>query len=165
MLERGSEDFFDDINYILTACSERGLSKLLAVRTIYQQAKDSQFTKTVLKDQPKALEDNRQELYHKLTEAEDEKQQLTERLKTTEEERQQLKDTLKTTEEERQQLTGRLKTMDEERQQFKDALKTTEEERQQFEDALRETDRDFRNTLNTAENKLKTLKDEKEELL
>ncbi|XP_071822090.1 uncharacterized protein [Apostichopus japonicus] len=72
-LREAAKISFDDINYILTACSERGLSKLLAVRTIYQQAQDSKLTKTVLKDQPKALEENRQELYHKLTEAEDEK--------------------------------------------------------------------------------------------
>ncbi|PIK35992.1 hypothetical protein BSL78_27177 [Apostichopus japonicus] len=94
----------------------------------------------VLKDQLKALEDKRQELSHKLTESEDEKQQLTGRLKTTEEERQQFKDALKATEEERQQLNGRLKTTEEERQHFRDRL-------------------------NTTENKLKTVKDGKEELL
>ncbi|PIK50187.1 glycosyl transferase GT2 family [Apostichopus japonicus] len=114
---------FDDITHLMTACSEKGLSKLVAVLTVFQQAQDSKFTKKVLKDQLKALEDKRQELSYKLSESEDEKQQLTGRLKASEEERQQFKDTLKATEEERQQLTGRLKTTEEERQQFKDTLK------------------------------------------
>ncbi|XP_071823118.1 uncharacterized protein [Apostichopus japonicus] len=170
---------FDDINYLMAACSNKGLSKLMAVLTLYQQAQDSKFTKTVLNDQLMALEDKGHELSHKLTESEDENQELTGRLKTTEDERQQLKDTLKATEQERQQLTGRLKTTEEERQQLiytltateeerqqlKRTLKATEEERQQLKDALKATDKDFRQTLNTAENKLKTLKDEKEELL
>ncbi|XP_071823333.1 uncharacterized protein [Apostichopus japonicus] len=195
-----------DINYLMTACSDKGLSKLMTVLTVYQHAQDSKFTKKGLKDQLKALEYERQELYHKLAEATAERQQLKDTIKATEGERQQLKGTLKTTEEERQQLTGRLKkteeerlqlvdtlkatgeerqlserlkTAEEERQQLKDTLKATEEERQQlleilkateeekqqFKDALKATDKDFRHTLTTAENKLKTLKDEKEELL
>ncbi|XP_071814611.1 uncharacterized protein [Apostichopus japonicus] len=131
---------FDDINYLMTACSEKGLSKLVAVLTVFQQAQDSKFTKKELKDQLQALEGKRQELSHKLIESEDEKQQLTGRLKTTEEERQQLKDTVKATQEERQQLIGRLKTTEEERQQLTGRLKTTEEERQQFKDALKATE-------------------------
>ncbi|PIK60586.1 hypothetical protein BSL78_02522 [Apostichopus japonicus] len=144
----------DDISHLMTACSDKGLSKLVAVLTVYQQAQDSKLTKKVLKYQLKALTDKRQELSHKLTESEDEKQQLTVRLKTTEEESQQFKDALKATEEERQQLNGRLKTIEEERQQFRDRLETTEEEREHF-----------RIRLSTTENKLKTLKDGKDELL
>ncbi|XP_071822151.1 uncharacterized protein [Apostichopus japonicus] len=164
----------DDINYLMTACSDKGLSKLMAVLTIYQQAQDSKFTKKVLKDQLKALEDKRQELSQKLIESEDEKQQLTGRLKTTEEERQQLKGTLKTTEEERQQykdvlkategerqqLTGRLKTTEEERQQFKDTLKATEEERQQYKDALKATEEERQQLTD----KLKTIDEERQQL-
>ncbi|XP_071849579.1 uncharacterized protein [Apostichopus japonicus] len=130
----------DDISHLMTACSDKGLSKLVALLTVYQQAQDSKFPQKVLKKQLKESEDKRQELSHKLTDSEYEKQQLTGRLKATEEERQKLRDTLKVTEEERQQLTGRLKTTEEERQQFRDRL-------------------------NTTENKLKTFKDEKEELL
>ncbi|XP_071848887.1 uncharacterized protein [Apostichopus japonicus] len=88
----------DDISHLMTACCGKGLSNLVAVLTVYQQAQDSKLTKKVLKDQIKALEDKRQELSHKLTESEDEKQQLTERLKTTEEEREHFRTRLSTTE-------------------------------------------------------------------
>ncbi|XP_071822093.1 uncharacterized protein [Apostichopus japonicus] len=176
----------DDINYLMTACSDKGLSKLMVVLTLYQQAQDSKFTKTVLKDQLKALEDKRQELSHKLTESE--KHQLTGRLKTTEEARQQLtgrlkkteeerqhfkdalkateeerqhfKDTLKTTEEERQQLTDRLNKIDEERQQLKDTLKATEDERQQFKDALKATEEERQQLTG----RLKTTEEERQQL-
>ncbi|PIK51753.1 glycosyl transferase GT2 family [Apostichopus japonicus] len=141
----------DDISHLMTACSEKGLSQLAAVLTVYQKA---QVIQKVLKDQQKALENKRQELSHILTESEDEKQQLTVRLKTTEEERQQLIGILKTTEEERQQfkdalkateeegqhLIGRLKATEEESQQFKDALKAKEEERQQLNGRLKTTE-------------------------
>ncbi|XP_071848218.1 uncharacterized protein [Apostichopus japonicus] len=200
----------DDISHLMTACSDKGLSQLVAVLTVYQQVQDSKLTKKVLKDQLKAIEDKRRELSHKLTESEVEKKQLTVRLKKTEEERQQFKDALKTTEEEGQQLKDTLKATEEERQQFKDALKATEEQRQQFKDALKATEEErqqfkdalkateeerqqfkdalktteeerqhltgrlktteeerqqFRDRLNTTEYKLKTLKDENEELL
>ncbi|XP_071822085.1 uncharacterized protein [Apostichopus japonicus] len=135
----------DDINYLMRACSDKGLSKLMVVLTLYQQAQDSKFTKTVLKDQLKALEDKRQLLSHKLTESENEKQQLTDRLKITEEERQQLSERLKTTEEERQQYTST--ATEEERQQFKDTLKATVEGRlQQQKEELEEAKSSLRAT-------------------
>ncbi|PIK36018.1 glycosyl transferase GT2 family [Apostichopus japonicus] len=93
---------------------------------------------------------------------------LREAGKTTEEERQQLTGRLKASEEERQQLTGRLKASEEERQQLNDTLKATEEERQKLTGRLKTTEEEkqhFSDRLNTTENKLKTLKDEKEELL
>ncbi|XP_071849587.1 uncharacterized protein [Apostichopus japonicus] len=139
-LREAGKVFVNDISHLMTACSDKGLSKLVAVLTVYQQAKDSKFPQRVLKNQLKESEDKRQELSDKLTESENEKQQLTGRLKTTEEERQQLKDTLKATDENRQHLTRRLKTAEEERQHFRDRL-------------------------NTTENKLKTVKDGKDELL
>ncbi|XP_071848885.1 uncharacterized protein [Apostichopus japonicus] len=80
----------DYISHLITACSEKGLSKLVAVLTVYQQAQVSKLTKKVLKDQLKALEDKKQELSHKLTESEDEKQQLRGRLKTSQEIRTEL---------------------------------------------------------------------------
>ncbi|PIK55100.1 glycosyl transferase GT2 family [Apostichopus japonicus] len=157
----------DDINYLMTACSDKGLSKLMVVLTLYQQAQDSKFTKTVLKDQLKALEDKRQELYHKLTESEDEKHQLTGRLKTTEEERQQLTDRLNKIDEERQQLKDTLKATEDERQQFKDALKATEEERQQLTGRLKTTEEErqqLKDTLKaTVEGRLQQQKEELEE--
>ncbi|XP_071822148.1 uncharacterized protein [Apostichopus japonicus] len=152
----------DDINYLMTSCSDKGLSKLMAVLTIYQQAQDSKFTKKILKDQLKALEDKRQELSQKLIESEDEKQQLTGRLKTTEEERQQLKGTLKTTEEERQQYKDALKATEEERQQLTDRLKTTDEERQQLKDTLTATEekrQQLTGRLKTTEEERQQLKD------
>ncbi|XP_071822150.1 uncharacterized protein [Apostichopus japonicus] len=152
----------DDINYLMTACSDKGLSKLMAVLTIYQQAQDSKFTKKILKDQLKALEDKRQELSQKLIESEDEKQQLTGRLKTTEEERQQLKGTLKTTEEERQQYKDALKATEEERQQLTDRLKTIDEERQQLKDTLTATEEERKQltgSLETTEEERQQLKD------
>ncbi|XP_071822145.1 uncharacterized protein [Apostichopus japonicus] len=165
----------DDINYLMTACSDKGISKLMTVLTLYQQAQDSKFTKEVLKDQLRALEDKRQEPSHKLTESEDEKYQLTGRLKTTEEEKQQLKGTLKTTEEEkqqfkdvlkatggeRQQLTGRLKTIDEGRKQLKDTLKATEEERRQLTGRLKTTEEErqqLKDTLKATEGARQQLK-------
>ncbi|XP_071822193.1 uncharacterized protein [Apostichopus japonicus] len=161
-LREAGKVYFDDINYLMTACSDKGLSKLMAVLTIYQQAQDSKLTKKVLKDQLKALEEKREELSHKLIESKDKKQQLTGRLKTTEEERQKLKDTLKATEGERQQLKGTLKTTEEERQQLKDALKATEEERQQFKDALKATEEErqqLTGRLETTEEERQQLKD------
>ncbi|XP_071850200.1 uncharacterized protein [Apostichopus japonicus] len=149
-----------DISHLMTACSDKGLSKLVAVLTVYQQVQDSWWTKKGLKDQLKALEDTRQELSHKLTKSEDEKQQLTGRLKASEEERQQFKDTLKTTEEDRQQLTGRLKTTEEERQQLKDTLKTTEEERQQLTGRLKTTEEERQQLKDT----LKTTEEERQQL-
>ncbi|XP_071849793.1 uncharacterized protein [Apostichopus japonicus] len=126
----------DDFSHLMTACSDKGLSKLVAVLTVYQQSQVS-VTKEVFNDQLKALENKRQELSHKLTESEDEKQQLIGRLETTKEEMQQFKDVLKAKKEERQQLNGRLKTTEAERQQFKDTLKATEEERQHLKDELK----------------------------
>ncbi|XP_071850424.1 uncharacterized protein [Apostichopus japonicus] len=116
----------------------------------------------------KSTEEERQQLKDTLKATEEERQQLTGRLKTTDEERQQFKDTLKTTEKERQQLTGRLKASEEERQQLNDTLKATEDDRQQLTGRLKTTEEEkqhFSDRLNTTENKLKTLKDEKEELL
>ncbi|XP_071814622.1 uncharacterized protein [Apostichopus japonicus] len=150
---------FDDINHLMTACSEKGLSKLVAVLTVFQQAQDSKFTKKVTKGQLKAFKDKRQELSHKLSESEDEKQQLTRRLKTTEEERQQFKDTLKATEE-RQQLTARLKTTEEAKQQLTARLKTTEKERQQFKDALKATEE----AKQQLTGRLKTTEEERQQL-
>ncbi|XP_071850197.1 uncharacterized protein [Apostichopus japonicus] len=151
----------DDISHLMTACSDKGLSKLVAVLTVYQQVQDSWWTKKRLKDQLKALEDTRQELSHKLTKSEDEKQQLTGRLKASEEERQQFKDTLKTTEEDRQQLKDTLKTTEEDRQQLKDTLKTTEEERQQLTGRLKTTEEEkqqYRDKLKTTEEERQQLK-------
>ncbi|XP_071849135.1 uncharacterized protein [Apostichopus japonicus] len=149
-----------DISHLMTACSDKGLSKLVAVLTVYQQAKDSKLTKKVLKDQLKESKDKREELSDKLTESEYEKQQHTGRLKTTEEDRQQLKDTLKATEEERQQLTGRLKTTEAERQQLKDTLKTTEEERQQLNGRLKTTEEERQKLTG----RLKTTEEERNQL-
>ncbi|XP_071848335.1 uncharacterized protein [Apostichopus japonicus] len=177
----------DDISHLMTACSNKGLSKLVAVLTVYQQVQDSKLTKTVLKDQLKKSEDKRQELSVNLTESEYEKQQLTGRLKTTEEERnqltgrlkttekekqqlrdtfkakeeerQQLKYTLKATEEERQQLTGRLKKTEEERQQLKDTLKATEEERQQLTGRLKTTEEERKQLTG----RLKTTEEERQQ--
>ncbi|XP_071849141.1 uncharacterized protein [Apostichopus japonicus] len=178
----------DDISHLMTACSDKGLSKLVAVLTVYQQAKESKLTKKVPKDQLKESKDKRQELSDKLTESEYEKQQLTGRLKTTEEERnqltvrlktteeerQQLKDTLKATEEERQQLTGRLKTTEEERNQLTGRLKTTEEERNQLTGRLKTTEEErqqLKDTLKTTEEerqqlngRLKTTEEERQQL-
>ncbi|XP_071849585.1 uncharacterized protein [Apostichopus japonicus] len=161
----------DDISHLMTACSDKGLSKLVAVLTVCQHA---QATQKVLKHQLKALEDKKQDLSHKLTESEDEKQQLTVRLKTTEEERQQLKDTLKAIEEETQKLTGRLKTTEEEKQQFKDTLKVTEEERQQLTGRLKTTEEEreqFKGALKATEEerqqltgRLKTTEEERQQL-
>ncbi|XP_071849138.1 uncharacterized protein [Apostichopus japonicus] len=163
-----------DISHLMTACSDKGLSKLVAVLTVYQQAIDSKLTKKVPKDQLKESKDKRQELSDKLTESEYEKQQLTGRLKTTEEERnqltvrlktteeerQQLKDTLKATEEERQQLTGRLKTTEEERNQLTGRLKTTEEERNQLTGRLKTTEEERQQLKDT----LKVTEEEKQQL-
>ncbi|XP_071849147.1 uncharacterized protein [Apostichopus japonicus] len=178
----------DDISHLMTACSDKGLSKLVAVLTVYQQAKESKLTKKVPKDQLKESKDKRQELSDKLTESEYEKQQLTGRLKTTEEERnqltvrlktteeerQQLKDTLKATEEERQQLTGRLKTTEEERNQLTGRLKTTEEERNQLTGRLKTTEEErqqLKDTLKATEEerqqlngRLKTTEEERQQL-
>ncbi|XP_071849580.1 uncharacterized protein [Apostichopus japonicus] len=152
----------NDISHLMTACSDKGLSKLVAVLTVYQQAKDSKFPQKLIKKQLKESEDKRQELSHKLTESEDEKQQLTGRLKATEEERQQLTGRLKTTEEERQQLTGRLKTTEEERQQLKDTLKVTEDERQRLRETLNVTEEErqqWKDTWKVTEEERQQLRD------
>ncbi|PIK43647.1 glycosyl transferase GT2 family [Apostichopus japonicus] len=137
---------FEDIHHLMTACSDKGLSKLVAVLAVYQQAQGNRG--------------ERQKLTGRLKTTEEERQQLTGRLKTTEEERQQLKDTLKATEKERQQLTGRLKTTDEERQQFKDTLKATEEERQQLTGRLKTTEEERQQLTG----RLKTTEEERQQL-
>ncbi|PIK50181.1 hypothetical protein BSL78_12932 [Apostichopus japonicus] len=170
---------FDDINYLMTACSEKGLSKLVAVLTVFQQAQadwkteDNRGGKTTIERYVKATQEERQQLIGRLKTTEEERQQLTGRLKTTEEERQQFKDALKATEEERQQLTGRLMTTEEERQQFKDALKATDEERQQLTGRLKTTEEErqqFKDTLKATEEerqqltgRLKTTEEERQQ--
>ncbi|PIK52558.1 putative kinesin-like protein, partial [Apostichopus japonicus] len=130
-LREAAKISFDDINYLITACSDKGLSKLVTVLNVYQQAQDSKFYKK--------LEDKRLELSHKRTEAEDERQQLTGKLKITDEEIQHVKDTLATTEEERQTLSEKLKTTEKEKEQLKCTLTITEEERQQLSERLKIT--------------------------
>ncbi|XP_071852535.1 uncharacterized protein [Apostichopus japonicus] len=166
----------------MTACSDKGLSTLVAALTAYQQAQDSKLTTKERKDQPKALEGKTHEFSHKLTESEDEKQQFTGRLKASEEERKELTDKLQISEGEKHQITGRLQAAKEERQKFSDKLtgiknerqqfirrlNTTEEERQKAPETLKTTEEEsqqLKDALNTTENKLKTLKDEKEEIL
>ncbi|XP_071849888.1 uncharacterized protein [Apostichopus japonicus] len=84
----------DDISHLMRACSDKGLSKLVAVLTVYQQGQ------VLNKDQLKALEGKRQELSHQLTESEDDKQQLTGRLKTSKEELKDAKSSLRATKDE-----------------------------------------------------------------
>ncbi|XP_071815175.1 uncharacterized protein [Apostichopus japonicus] len=151
---------FHDINHLMIACSEKALSKLVAVLTVFQQAQDSKFTKKVPKDQLKALEDKRKELSHKLIESEGEKQLLTERLKASENERQQFTDKLAISESEKHQITGRLKAAEEERQQLSDKLTELEDERQQFIGRLKTTEEDRQTVANT----LKTTEEERQQL-
>ncbi|PIK47609.1 glycosyl transferase GT2 family [Apostichopus japonicus] len=134
----------DDINYLMTACSDKGLSKLMVALTLYQKAQEDE--KQQLTDSLKTTEEERQQLTGRLKTTEEERQQLKDTLKATEDERQQFKDAVKATEEERQQLTGRLKTTEEERQQLKDTLKATVEGRLQQQKELEEAKSSLRAT-------------------
>ncbi|XP_071848888.1 uncharacterized protein [Apostichopus japonicus] len=122
----------DDISHLMTACSDKGLSKLVAVLTVYQQAQDSKLTTKVLKGQLKALENKRQELSHKLTESEDEKEQLTGRLKTTEEEKELFRIRLSTTENKLKTLKdGKDELLQQQKEELEDAkssLRATKDE-------------------------------------
>ncbi|XP_071852782.1 uncharacterized protein [Apostichopus japonicus] len=154
----------DDISHLMRACSDKGLSKLVAVLTVYQQAQDSKFTTKLRKDQLKALEDTKQELSYKLSEIEGKKQQLTGRLKvSSEEERKQFTDKLVIPEGKKHRITGRLQAakeekqilsdkiteLENERQQFIERLKTTEEERQQLSESLQTTEQERQQLIDT----------------
>ncbi|XP_071818405.1 uncharacterized protein [Apostichopus japonicus] len=125
---------------------------------------DSKSTKKALTHQINTLKDKVQELSHKLTESDYEKQQLTGR---PNEVRQRFNDKLAISEGEKHQNIGRLKFAEEERR-LSDKVTESEDKRQHFIGRLNTTEEErqpFKDTLNTTENKLKTLKDETEELL
>ncbi|XP_071850428.1 uncharacterized protein [Apostichopus japonicus] len=169
---------YDDINYLMTACSDKGLSKLMTVLTVYQQTQDSKFTtKGGDKQQPtgrlNAEEEDREQLTDKLSKS-GEQHQITGRLQAAEEERQKLSDKLKELENDRQQFIRRLNTANEERQKVAETLKSTEEERQQLFERLQTAEEErqqLKDTLQATEEerqqldgKLKTTEEERQQL-
>ncbi|XP_071822812.1 uncharacterized protein [Apostichopus japonicus] len=160
----------EDTNQLQKACTDQGLSKVVAVLTVYQQVQDSKMTKKYLINQLNSLGERRQRLLDKLAKYEDEGQEIV--VLKTEEDRMQLIDKLRISEFERQQLTERLKSAE-------DRYKISEDERKQLtnklqikEETLNITQRELKHTsdrLKAEEKEKQTLcdkwKDEEKQLL